>query len=240
MKTVIDKRLEMLLSLVPECDKCADIGTDHGYLGIELLKRGICKQVQFSDISAPSLDKARLHTAMAGLEDSAVFTVADGLDKLTEGTGAVIIAGMGADTILSILEKGREKLGDAVLVLEPNINPDVVREALPKLGYRIADEAMTKDNGRFYTAIRAEKGREEYSRTQILAGPRLMEKKPEALKEYVRRWIKIQTKALGGAENGNDESAAERIRQELDCWLEIQKTIENGTTGGYEKCSWNS
>ena len=226
MKTVIDKRLEMLLKLVPECTLCADIGTDHGYLGIELLKRGICKKVQFSDISAPSLDKARLHAAMAGLEDKAVFTVADGVDKMEKDAGAVIIAGMGADTILSIIENGRDKLGDAVLILEPNINPDMVRAALPKLGYRIADESMTKDNGRFYTAIRAEKGSEEYTGEQLLAGPRLLEKKPDVLKEYAGRWIRIQTKALKGATDGNDEQAAETIKKELDCWRNIENTLQ--------------
>ena len=52
------KRIDKIVSKIPQCDILADIGCDHGYIGVSALKQGVAKKCLFSDISAPSLNKS--------------------------------------------------------------------------------------------------------------------------------------------------------------------------------------
>ena len=58
-KIALDPRLSMIARMVGACECCADIGCDHGRLGAFLLQSGQCRRVQLTDISEPSLDKAK-------------------------------------------------------------------------------------------------------------------------------------------------------------------------------------
>ncbi len=62
-----------------------------------------------SDVSAPSLEKARRLLGARGLSERANITVADGLSAVDRPVDAVMILGMGAGTILKIVAEGREK-----------------------------------------------------------------------------------------------------------------------------------
>ena len=59
MRVELDARLNMLAALTPACSVAADVGADHGFLGAWLIENRRCERVQFLDISAPSLNKAR-------------------------------------------------------------------------------------------------------------------------------------------------------------------------------------
>ena len=113
MRIELDDRLKMLTDLVNVCDVAADVGTDHGFLGAWLLENKRCRKMQFLDISAPSLNKARNLIEDMQLEEKSIFSVGDGLDALTEDAQTVIIAGMGGLTIAGIVERGRERLKGA-------------------------------------------------------------------------------------------------------------------------------
>ena len=51
----IDPRLTAIAQMCGECAMLADIGSDHGRLGAYMLQTGMCRKVQLTDISAPSL-----------------------------------------------------------------------------------------------------------------------------------------------------------------------------------------
>ncbi|MBQ9710013.1 MAG: tRNA (adenine(22)-N(1))-methyltransferase TrmK, partial [Clostridia bacterium] len=53
------KRLQTLLSALTPCRKLADVGCDHGYLSKAALDSGLAEAVVVSDISSPSLEKAK-------------------------------------------------------------------------------------------------------------------------------------------------------------------------------------
>ena len=216
----LDTRLGMLAGLVAPCRDCADIGTDHGLLGAYLLENGICGRMQFLDISAPSLDKARRLIASLGLADRSVFQVGDGADALVTRANCIIIAGMGASTIAGIIRRGRDKLGDASLILQPNLGVEALRAALSAQGYRIEDERIERAAGRHYVAMRAVPGESNYSWRECLVGPVLIRRRDEMLMSYAHFRLKVLRRAYAGARASQPDKAAEMAR-EIDVWEEI-------------------
>ena len=138
----LDARLSAVARLVPPCECAADIGADHGFLGAHLLLTGRCARVRFVDISEHSLSKARRLVAKLKLEGRAEFLIGDGAEALSGPVDAAVMAGLGAEVIRGILQRGREKLAGAALVLSPNLGAPLLRRFLMESGYEIADEAL--------------------------------------------------------------------------------------------------
>ncbi len=221
----LDERLSMLAALTPACPVAADIGADHGFLGAWLLQSGKCGRVQFLDISEPSLRKASRLIRRLGLGANAVFSVGDGAAALKEPADAVVIAGMGASTIEGIIERGQPFLGDAALILQPNINVDSLRRALVRLGYEICDENLARAGGRWYVGMLAKRGHAHYSQRDLLAGPVLLARRHPSLAGYTRFRLTVQRKAYEGAVR-SDEARAAELLEEIKCWEEIEAWLQ--------------
>ena len=156
-----DERLSEMIRMLPKCGIVADIGTDHGRLGAQLLLTGKCGKVWFSDISAPSLEKARRLLGARGLSERANITVADGLSAVDRPVDAVMILGMGAGTILKIVAEGREKIGGAALIVQANVDLPLLRGGLAELGFAIQKEVYCRAAGRHYVTMLARAGEAE-------------------------------------------------------------------------------
>ena len=222
----MDERLTTLYQLTPACRVAADVGADHGKLGAQLLKTGKCEFVYLTDISAPSLEKARRLVRREGLEDRCQFLVGDGLSPLPEFDAAVI-AGMGGPTIQKILSQGREKIGSAKLILEPNVGAAELRRYLAKNGFAIEDEALTRAGGRWYVCIRAAAGRMELSPVEEEAGPALLRRRDVNLEGYRQFRARVARKALDGAKRSDPASAA-ALERELMLWEEAARILAKG------------
>jgi tRNA (adenine22-N1)-methyltransferase len=151
----MDERMRMLIELTPQCGTIADIGADHAYASAHLLSLNRCDTAVVTDISEHAVARAFDNLSRYGLAERARFCRADGLEGLVEPADVILIAGMGARTVVQILESGRSKLGGATLILAPNRDPELVRASLPGLGYRIDRERVARAAGRFYLAMRA-------------------------------------------------------------------------------------
>ena len=117
----MDPRLALLCKMAPPCYKAADIGTDHGYLICALVENGKTKRGIAADLKPQPLEKARREAERRGLSAQMDFVLTDGLTGISpEGLEVVIIAGMGGETILHILESWsyRETPG-IVYLLQP-------------------------------------------------------------------------------------------------------------------------
>ena len=147
---MLTKRLEKLASVIPECDVLADVGCDHGYVGIEALKRGVARRVIFADLSDVCLNKAR-QNCPDDLKSRSSFVCQDGLGNLTADVAA--ICGMGGLEIISILNAAKSLPN--TLVLQPMRNVVDVRKSI--IGqYDIALDEKIFD-GKFYDIIVAVK-----------------------------------------------------------------------------------
>ena len=217
----LDPRLSMIARMVGQCECCADIGCDHGRLGAFLLQTDRCRCVQLTDISAPSLDKARRLMRDLGLADRVRFSVGDGLAALEGRPDVVVIAGMGGATIADILRAGRDRLAGARLVLQPNVAAPQLREALCRMDYAVTDERVVQDGRRCYVIIQAEPGRADYGLKERIVGPVLLARMPEELAPYAAFRLRVAKKALAGAEASADKAQRAPLEREIAIWEEV-------------------
>ncbi|MBR1821518.1 MAG: SAM-dependent methyltransferase [Clostridia bacterium] len=223
---VLDPRLSMIARLVGGCESYADIGCDHGRLGAFMLQSGQCRQAILTDISEPSLRKARSLIGILGLTDRVEFAVGDGALALTRPVDAVVIAGMGGATIAQIVGDGRERLGDARLILQPNVAAPQLRGALAESGYAIYDERVVQDGRRNYVIICARPGKADYGLKQCVVGPVLLERLPAELTPYARFRLRVAKKALAGASASGDAAQTAPLEREIAIWEEVLACLQ--------------
>lgn len=149
-------RQEALAALVLPDKPAADIGTDHGYLPIALLKQGKIPRAIAADLRPGPLAYARSHRDLAGLSDEQMeLRLGSGLSPLRpHEVKSVIIAGMGGATIAQILEDDDVlALHIERLILQPNIGQRTLRHTLWARGLNISDELLVYEAGRFYPIL---------------------------------------------------------------------------------------
>ncbi|MGL5244669.1 MAG: class I SAM-dependent methyltransferase, partial [Sarcina sp.] len=141
-------RLKTIASYVDNCECIADIGTDHGYIPIYLVKKGVCNKAIASDINKGPIEKAKLNVAFEGLSDKVKCLLGGGLKPLKKGeVNGVILAGMGGNLTRDILVDDIEKVKlYEFLILQPAQNPEVLREYLYENKFEIIDEDLIKDD----------------------------------------------------------------------------------------------
>ena len=156
----LSKRMDRLASMVTEGSSLADVGTDHGYIPIALVQTGKVSRAIAMDINKGPLERAALHIREQHLEDRITTRLSDGMTALKEGEAdTVLIAGMGGALIVHILEGGAHCLASVKeLILQPQSEIWLVREWLCEHGYKITDEDIVLDEGKYYPMMRVEHG----------------------------------------------------------------------------------
>lgn len=151
----LSNRLEMVVSFVKQGESAADVGTDHGHVPVELVRRGIVKRAYAMDVRKGPLSKAEENIAAARMKEKIETRLSDGVQKLSAGEAeSVIIAGMGGELVIHIMDQGRH-VWDTVeqWVLSPHSELYKVREWLEKNGFVIVKEDMIFEEGKFYTVM---------------------------------------------------------------------------------------
>lgn len=154
------ERLEAVFTLIPKADVIADIGTDHGYLAVELVRRGRADKAIAGDVNKGPLASAKAYVASTEVAVSIDCRLGDGLQVVKKGElqGAVI-CGMGGFLMRDIVEAGPELLD--FYVLQPQNGQAELRQYIVEKGYRIVREVIMADMGKHYQAFLAlKKGRE--------------------------------------------------------------------------------
>lgn len=218
--TTLDERLAGAAALVLDClrgkerPRAADIGCDHGYLTAYLLERCPRLRVVASDVSAPSLEKARRLLAEKGLLARAELAVADGLAALREPVDAAVMAGMGAKTILGIVEAGRDRLGEAALIVQANVDLPLLRMGLARLGYGIERECFSQAAGRQYVTLLARPSRAAaLTEREALLGAALGGVRDEGQRAYFTWQRRVRRGEMERVASLRRPSAQERMRQ---------------------------
>lgn len=153
MKLPISDRLLACAGFVAPGDRVADVGCDHGYLSIHLLTNGIAKSCIASDINEQPLLSAVRNAEKYGVRDKMEFYISDGVRSIPRDFDTVVCAGMGADTMMSILSAAPWlKSGRYRLILQCQSKRPELRQWLYDTGYRIRRETLAKD-GKFVYSI---------------------------------------------------------------------------------------
>lgn len=156
----MNKRLELIASILPHGRGFADVGTDHGYLPVYMAQHGYSGKIIASDINEGPLSTAVASARQAGVEDRICFRLCDGLDGCgSEELDTVVIAGMGGDTICGILDRADWVMSrDILLILQPMTKAEVLRYWLTNNDFAICGEWLIEENGEIYQILSARFG----------------------------------------------------------------------------------
>lgn len=152
----ISLRLRTLLKMIDKCECMADIGTDHAYIPIYVIKNKVCKKAIASDINKGPIKKAKLNIKLHNLEDKIDCRLGGGLSTISPGEAEeIVIAGIGGNLIRDIAENDLEVLKEAKSVIfQPMQHSQVLREYIYNNGFKILDEELCIDENRFYEIIK--------------------------------------------------------------------------------------
>lgn len=156
----MNKRLELIASILPHGRGFADVGTDHGYLPVYMAQHGYSGKIIASDINEGPLSTAVASARQASVEDRICFRLCDGLDGCgSEELDTVVIAGMGGDTICGILDRADWVMSrDILLILQPMTKSEVLRYWLTNNDFSICGEWLIEENGEIYQILSARFG----------------------------------------------------------------------------------
>lgn len=194
-------RLSLMAQLLSGVQSVADIGCDHAYLPILLLKEDKNKKIIASDIKEGPLKKARSNLEKFGFDKNVSIRIGDGLKTVNPGeTEAIVIAGIGADEIASILTNGEKTAKSAnFLLLQPMTGTEDLRRFLYENGYIIKSEKLVREQRRIYAIIIACAGETgEFCEFDTYISPALIKESPPLLKEYFMKKKRHITEALEG------------------------------------------
>lgn len=225
----LSKRLELVASFVPGGSRVADIGTDHGYIPIFLTEKGICESALAMDVREGPLSRAREHIREKGLQEKIRVRLSDGLKELQPGEAdTVVIAGMGGQLVIHILEEGRHMWESVkTWILSPQSELDKVRRYLEQEGFVIRREAMTLDEGKYYTVMESARGEMKYERpSEYLYGKLLIEGKDPVLKDFLDH-EELRLRGILAALDGQETPGAERARESTSGQLEWIKEAKD-------------
>ena len=154
MNISLSPRLTVCCGFVATGDRVADIGCDHGYLGIYLLKNQKASFVYAGDVNEGPLQSAVKNAEKYGVQDQISFFLSDGLQSFPRDFDTAVCAGMGADTMISILENApwlKSKQYRLILQCQSKIHS--LRKYLSDNGWRITEESVVRDGRFLYTVM---------------------------------------------------------------------------------------
>ncbi|UCZ54518.1 tRNA (adenine(22)-N(1))-methyltransferase TrmK [Bacillus shivajii] len=226
-KHKLSKRLHKVAFFIKEGASVADIGSDHAYLPVYLIKENIAKYAVAGEVNEGPFLSAQKQVRMNLLEEAIHVKLGNGLAVLEgEKVDTVVVAGMGGPLIRTILEEGKAHLTNVErLVLQPNIAADHIRKWLIDNKWLLIDEALVEEDGHIYEVLVAERGNplfaySEDREKEIWLGPILLKYKNSTFNEKWNRELEQLEKIYEIMQSASSDS--KEVANKLD---EVKKKI---------------
>ncbi|MGV8917962.1 MAG: tRNA (adenine(22)-N(1))-methyltransferase [Pseudomonas sp.] len=188
----LSMRLERVAAHVPAGARLADIGSDHGYLPVALMRRGAITSAVAGEVALTPFHAAERTVRENDLDLQITVRLANGLAAILpeDGITAISICGMGGETIRDILDSGKAHLSSKErLILQPNGGEQPLRLWLMENGYRIACEEVLRENRFDYEIIVAEPAEQvRYTAEELYFGPLQMRARSPA---FLLKWQRM-------------------------------------------------
>ena len=210
----LSKRLEALAKLVTVTSSIADVGTDHGYLPIWLVKEHRCVSAIAMDINVGPLERAKHNIATHQLQSQISTRLSNGLMALApREVQGIVIAGMGGGLTVQILSNSFaivEHLEECIL--QPQSEIEKVRQYLWENNLRIVQEDMIEEDGKYYPMMRVVHGSDApYSKEELSYGRCLIQDKNQVLKKFLQKEIRGKEKIISELLPNKRENARKRL-----------------------------
>lgn len=210
----LSKRLNAVAGLVTEGASVADIGTDHGYIPIYLVRNKISPTVIAMDINEGPLERAKEHIEEEGLALYIQTRLSDGCENLKPGeVDTIIAAGMGGALVIRILTAYPEVTTSIrEFILQPQSEIARVRRYLWEAGFKIIKEDMIEEDGKYYPIMKAFHGSDPaFKEEEYRYGRILLKERHPVLYEYLKKEEKIKLQIIKNLESQESERSAKRI-----------------------------
>lgn len=203
-EVTLSKRLDAVIGSVTPENRFVDVGTDHGFVPIALVQRGICPGGLAMDVRPGPLERARVHIREYSLEDRIGIRLSDGFGAMAPGEADTgILAGMGGSLMIRILQEGREQVQSLrELILSPQSDIREVRRYIRSCGFGTPREQMLCEDGKFYTVMQVQiKGsvlpcRDGFQDAEDLYGGDLLRKKDPVLLAFLKKEQEKKSRVL--------------------------------------------
>lgn len=213
----LSQRLERVAALVPVGARLADIGSDHCYLPVALMKRGLIDTAVAGEVALTPFHAAERTVRENDLGPRITVRLADGLAAVEPGDGitAISLCGMGGEKIRDILDSGKARLSGAErLILQPNGGEQPLRQWLMENGYHILHEEVLRENRFDYEIIVAERlGPVRYTAEELYFGPLQLQQRSPAFLTKWQRALRLRHKALASFARARRAVPEERVRE---------------------------
>lgn len=225
-------RLKAIADSILGCKNIADIGSDHAYLPIYLVKNKKTEKAIATDVNKGPANISRERIKHYGLDDIIDVRVGYGLKVLSpDEVNVIVISGMGGLLIINIIKESLDiARSSQMLILQPMKDGYLLRKWLVENFFDIVDEEIVKDENKFYEIVWAvpnDKGIKLQSVNYI--GDKLLEKKNPILLEYMDSKINEYQKILTELKAHNTPNAIIRRRQcydMLEYYKEAKRCIQ--------------
>lgn len=158
-------RIRNIVSVIDN-DTLVDVGTDHGFISILAVQKGIVKKVVASDVNKGPLNTCQKNIEKYSLQENIEICLSNGLQNVNTKYDSVTICGMGGLLICNILKDDIQKTKEfKQLVLQPQSDYYDVRRLVYELGFYIKEELYLIDNlskkntlDKYYLIFNCQKG----------------------------------------------------------------------------------
>ena len=216
----LNPRLKKIAELVPPNFCTADIGTDHAYIPIALVKNGITPRAIASDIKKGPIARADANIRAHGLEKEIETRLGAGLTTLneTDNTEVIIIAGMGGILISDILEASQNIVRNSkLLILQPMTAVTELRHYLSQNQYEIFAEYLEAEEEKIYNIIVAKpNGNTPYTLSELYLGKDLDKTSPILVERYINTVIAKLNKRIEGLKKSQKPENEKELEETIN------------------------
>ncbi len=215
MKADLTPRLKAVAKAVweaGECQNLCDVGCDHAYLPIYLLKKGKIEKAYACDVREGPLEAARKNISLNGLDNEIKTVLSDGLKEVeNEKIDCITVCGMGGILISQILSQSEKCAKSAErLILQPMTEVEYLRKYLFDNGFTIYDEKIAREDERYYCIICAKKGDERsYDAFDLRFGKKIFNDDSDDVKHYLIKNLNALMRNLDAKKKAGRESTEE-------------------------------
>ena len=170
----LSKRLKVIYDLIEEGAVVGDVGCDHALLPCALMLNEKAKKVYACDINEEPLKQAKKSLEYYKLEDQVEIIHCAGVDKLPNDVDTVVIAGMGYETIRTILEQHPKKIKQYKhIIIQSNRDVEKIRKYISDHQFHIQKEVCVFDLHYYQIIVFDCNKGEELTKREILFGKRM-------------------------------------------------------------------
>lgn len=220
----LDNRLMAIADLVRKDKIFADIGTDHAYLPVYLVEKGIIKKAIAADLRVGPLDNAKDAVVSYGYTEQIELRLSDGLDNFKENeVEEIAVAGMGGLLISEFINRTEWLKNENIhLILQPMTHIEELRKTLFDNGFIIDKEVVAKDGDKLYIILSVYyyERQTAYTDLDLIVG-KLPYNNDTLSKEYLTKIHNKYMKKIDALKNADKEcTELEKLVGELKQWLQ--------------------